>query len=99
MVAKRIAGRPEADPEAFVGPAPEYPASLAKVKGHGKAVVPVRVGADGRIHDPVIKTATDPAFGEAALAAVRLWRFLPRIQGGHPVESKVDMPFEFAPPS
>ncbi len=98
MVAKRIESVRDAALKPFVGPAPEYPASLLKAKVEGQAVVSFRVGTSGRILEPVIKSATDPTFGEAALAAVRLWRFLPKVKNGHPVETKAEMPFVFAPP-
>ena len=99
MIAQRIAAVPDADPRPFEGPAPEYPPPLLKAKTTGQAVISLHVGANGRIADPVVKSATDPAFGEAALAAVRLWRFLPRVKDGHPVETQVDLPFDFAPPT
>jgi TonB family protein len=98
MVAKRIASVHDAALRPFVGPAPEYPASLLKAKVEGQAVVSFRIGTNGRLLDPVVKSASDPAFGEAALAAVRLWRFLPTVKDGHPVETKAEMPFVFTPP-
>jgi TonB family protein len=45
-----------------------------------------------------VKSATDPAFGEAALRAVRIWRFLPKVKDDNPVETKVDIPIVFARP-
>jgi TonB family protein len=98
MVAKRIESVHDAALKPFIGPAPEYPASLLKAKVEGQAVVSFRVGTSGRILAPVVKSASDPAFGEAALAAVRLWRFLPKVKNGHAVETKAEMPFVFAPP-
>jgi TonB family protein len=50
------------------------------------------------IKDPVVTEATEPAFGEAALQAVREWRFLPKVVDGRRVESQVSLPFSFAPP-
>jgi TonB family protein len=49
--------------------------------------------------DPQVKEASDPAFGESAVVAARQWRFLPRVKNGRAVETQVDMPFDFAPPS
>jgi TonB family protein len=98
MVAKRIVSVHDAGLRPFIGPAPEYPASLLKAKVEGQAVVSFRIGTNGRLLDPVVKKASDPAFGEAALAAVRLWRFLPQVKDGHPVETRAEMPFVFTPP-
>lgn len=98
MTAKRIASVQDEEPQPFVGPSPEYPEKLLKAKLTGKAVVALRVSKTGRVLEPAIKEATDPAFGEAALTAVKLWRFLPRIKDGHPTETHLEVPFDFAPP-
>jgi len=95
MVRKRIAGVQDAPLQPFFGPGPEYPAALKKAGIKGKAVVSVRVAGNGRVQDPVVESATDPAFGEAALAAVRMWRFLPKVVRGFPVETNASVPFVF----
>lgn len=98
MIASRLDNVENANPAPFVGPAPEYPKALLKSKRTGRAIITLRIGANGRVYDPVIKEATDPSFGDAALTAVRLWRFLPRVKNGHPVDVKINLPFDFAPP-
>ncbi len=97
MIAKRVENQPDGGPKPFLGPAPEYPASLRKTNISGQAVVTLWIRVSGAVRDPVVKSATDPAFGEAALAAARTWRFIPRVKDGNPVECKVDMPFIFVP--
>lgn len=99
MILKRIAGVTDALPKPFVGPAPEYPAALRKTGGKGEATVAMRISARGAVLDPAVTSATDPAFGEAALVAVRQWRFLPAVKAGRPVETKAQMPFVFNPPA
>ena len=98
MVAARIKDVHDAPPRFFFGPSPEYPPALkaANLKGH--AVIAVRIGSNGAVFDPTVKSATDPAFGDAALQAVKMWRFLPRVRNDYPVEAKVDIPIVFAPP-
>lgn len=98
MTLKRIAGVQDALPQPFIGPSPEYPEALLKAKTKGRAIIAMRIGANGRVYDPTIKSATDPAFGETALAAARLFRFLPRMVKGRPVEAKVELPIDFTPP-
>lgn len=98
MVAARIKDVHEAPPKFFFGPRPEYPAELKKANLRGQAVISVRIGTNGDVFDPVVKSATDPAFGAAALRAVRLWHFLPRVRNDYPVETKVDIPVVFSPP-
>ena len=99
MTRKRIESVKQAAPKLFTGPQPEYPAALLKAKTSGRAVISVRIGANGRLYDEAVKSATDPAFGEAALEAVRMWRFLPQVKDGRPVETFADVPIEFTPPA
>jgi len=99
MVAKRIENVQSAAPALFVGPAPSYPAGLKKANVKGRATISIRIGANGAVYDPAIKNATDPAFGKEALAAVRLWRFLPKVKDGRPVETMADVPINFDLPN
>ena len=98
MTEKRIEAVQAAAPKLFFGPPPEYPEKLLKAKISGTVMVAIRIGANGRVYDPEIKSASDPAFGEAALTAVRLWRFLPRVKDGHAIETVASMPMNFTPP-
>jgi TonB family protein len=98
MVMKRIEGVQDAPPQPFVGPVPEYPPALRKKRVKGEAVVAVRITHLGVVADPEVVEASDPAFGQAALVAVRQWRFLPQVKGGRPVEINVRVPFGFEVP-
>ncbi|MBS0631680.1 MAG: energy transducer TonB [Verrucomicrobia bacterium] len=97
LVAQRAAGQPDGPPKLLVGPAPEYPRSLRKTHPTGKAVVHCQIHKNGAVTDLAVTSATDPAFGEAALAAVRQWRFVPRIKGGEPVDTATEIPLNFTP--
>ena len=97
MVAGRTLGAPDRPPQPFLGPAPDYPPALRQAKVEGRAVVRIQVGIRGEVLNPRLDSATDPAFGEAALAAIRQWRFLPEISGGVPRPVTVDFPFGFTP--
>lgn len=99
IVANRIRDVHSAAPKVLIGAAPVYPPELKKANLKGHAVVSVRIGTNGAVLDPSVKSATDPAFGEAALRAVRLWRFLPRVKDDRPVESRADVPILFDPPN
>lgn len=98
IVRKQVKGITDAQPKPFVGPAPEYPEKLERSKVKGTAVIRFTISPTGRVLDPTIKTASDPAFGESALTAARQWRFLPKVVAGRPVAAVVDMPFVFNPP-
>ena len=95
MVMKRIEGVKAAAPQALIGPEPQFPAALRQNKVNGEALVAIRISRLGVVTDPEVVRASDPAFGEAALVAVRQWRFLPRVVDGQPVETTVNVPFAF----
>lgn len=99
IIAQRIAGVKNAGPTPFFGSAQEYPESLRASGIKGEVIVTLRVTPQGGVLDPVVERATDPAFAEAALAAVRQWRFLPRVRNGRAEESQVRIPFDFTPPA
>jgi TonB family protein len=98
MIAKRIAGSPDRNPQPFIGPPPEYPRKFTKSRIKGSVRLHFTIRANGAVDNPTIVTASDPAFGEAALDSIRMWRFLPRIKAGRPIETSVDLPMEFEPP-
>lgn len=99
MVRKRISGVKDSPPRPLFGPNPVYPAKLAKAKVKGQATVAVTLTRLGVVRESTVETATDPAFGEAAVAAIRQWRFLPRMQKGQAVETEIRVPFNFEAPA
>jgi TonB family protein len=98
MVAERIKGVQAAPPRLLFGPPPVYPPSLKSAKIKGQAVISVRIGVNGAVLNPAVKSSTNPAFGDAALEAVLQWRFLPTVKNDIPVETAALLPFNFAPP-
>lgn len=97
LIARRIKDRPDGPPSVFFGPAPDYPAKLQKSKTSGQVKLQVRIRPTGAVVDATLVSATEPAMGEAALTAVRQWRFLPRIKNGQPVETVAVIPIDFTP--
>lgn len=78
--------------------APTYPADLVDTGRSGGAVIAMTITAEGRVSEPVVQSSDHPAFGHAALAAVRGWRFEPARQDGTAVAIKVALPFQFRAP-
>ena len=77
-------------------PAPVYPVMLRRAGEEGKVVLRVFVTADGTAGDiQVLHPASFPEFNEAAVAAVRKWRFVPARRGETPVAEWVQVPIEF----
>lgn len=75
---------------------PRYPAYAAEHNLGGKVVLIVDVAADGSVSNATIERSEPKGiFDEAALAAVRNWRFKPATEHGKPVASQVRVPIEF----
>ncbi len=98
LIAKRVAGVKDRALSLFVGAPPVYPEALRKRAVKGQATIAVLVSVTGRPLNPAVLSASDPAFGEAALDSVRLWRFLPPVKDGQPHEQRTNLPFVFLPP-
>ena len=86
-VEARLCGTLDATPMQLVsGAGPVYP-PLAKAEGlEGEVVVRYGVSVDGRVIDARVERA-DPegVFEDAALSAVRSWRYNPAVREGKPV--------------
>ena len=59
-------------------------------------MIAVLIATDGRVKEAGIDTSSGfPRLDEAALAAVRAWRFVPAKQGGVAVEMRYRVPVDF----
>ena len=78
--ARRQEGLPTLEPTRYV--APEYPEAARRAGWTGSAVVELTVGRRGRVEAfELIESSGYDELDEAALRAVRLWRF-PRVKAG-----------------
>jgi protein TonB len=88
------------DPPTPINPiAPEYPAELKKTGIEGIVLLEVEVFKDGSVGViKVVKTLLkDPCkFAEAAVCAVKQWKFKPGKSGGKPIDTTVTIPIEFS---
>jgi len=99
-IAERIAGLKQSEPALWSGSPPGYPMALlaSKIYIAGEATVLFRISKDGFVRGLTLKSATHRAFGEVVLHTVRTWRFLPKVENGQAVETRVEFPFKFSPP-
>lgn len=74
---------------------PVYPAELKASRKTGEAVISFVVDVDGSVKNLRVEKATEPAFGEAALAAVAAWEFEPGRKNGTPVACQLSLPLRF----
>lgn len=76
---------------------PQYPMRAAQSGIEGWVVVRFTISAAGTVKDAVVESS-DPrsVFDEAALQAVRKWRYSPKIEDGVPVERPgITLRFDF----
>lgn len=68
------------------GSGPVYPAEAKALGTEGVVVVRYGVSLDGRVIDARVDSARPPGvFEQAALTAVRSWRYNPALKDGQPV--------------
>ncbi len=75
---------------------PTYPAAPRRLGIQGTTLLRVHVLADGRIGDVLVESsAGHPDLDQAAIGAIRGWRFEPARRGNEPVAMWVLLPVEF----
>jgi len=84
----------EVAPVAVVKVVPEYPPIAQQAGMEATVRLQVLVGRDGRVADVVVEHSA-AMFDEAAVSAVRRWRFSPALSSGHPVAVWIALPVRF----
>lgn len=85
-------------PRPVHSPAPTYPRSALRRGLSGEVLVRAQVGVDGRPRQvEVARSSSHRVLDQAALRAVRGWRFQPAMQDGQPVAEPVEIPVQFNP--
>lgn len=87
---------PRFDAAYLNNPAPPYPAMSRRLNEQGRTVLRVRVSVEGLPLDiQLFASSGFPRLDEAALEAVRRWKFVPAKQGDKIVEAWVQVPLAF----
>jgi TonB family protein len=76
-------------PTKLVDARPQYPGSQAANGVSGQVKVEATIGRNGRLKDLRPGTGSEQAFAQAAVEALRLWRFSPARVNGIPVECRI----------
>jgi TonB family protein len=63
---------------------PMYPEKARQEKVEGVVVLNVKVGKNGSVEDTLVLRSPDPLLEEAAIAAVKQWRYEPLVLEGQP---------------
>lgn len=74
-----------------------YPANLKDQRVIGIAEVSCLIAESGAVGELKVEAQSRPEFGEAALQALRQWKFRPGESGGKPTAARVTVPFSFIP--
>jgi len=75
--------------------APVYPAEAVRARLEGLVVLKVVVDERGRVGDIEVVRGLGHGLDEAAVAAVRRWRFRPATRNGRPIKVFHVIPFDF----
>ena len=65
--------------------APQYPSEAGRARIEGTVVLMALIGKDGSVHDVQVESGL-PILAQAAIDAVRQWRYRPYVIDGQPVE-------------
>jgi protein TonB len=84
------------DADYLNNPQPVYPSIARRMREEGLVVLKVKVRADGTVDAVFLQQRSGSMhLDEAALAAVKHWRFVPAKRGNESIESWVLVPIEF----
>lgn len=75
---------------------PVFPLQVPADTTKGEAVIQFLIDKEGHARIPRVVSATDPAFGYAAVQAVGTWLFTPPLVNGKPVVTRVQIPLKFS---
>ena len=93
-----IGATTDSGPIAVHSPSPAYPRRSLRQGEAGEVVVQALVGSDGRPRQvEVARSSSHRALDQAAVRAVRRWRFQPAMRQGEPVAQVVQIPVAFNP--
>jgi TonB family protein len=82
-------------PKAIHTAIPRYPKSERKRRGTGMVVVLGTIDVTGILREPCIQVSAGPAFDQAAMEAVRKWKFKPASKDDEPGIADVDLEIDF----
>jgi TonB family protein len=96
-VARLLPADASAADRLLYSPSPEYPRQARRLHRSGSAIIAFTVDESGRVRDPVVVGADGgEGFEQAALNAIRRFRYAPRLVNGEPIPAEgVEFRFQF----
>lgn len=77
---------------------PSYPSAARQYRIEGAVTLSATIGPDGHVHDAKVLSGP-PMLRDAAVSAVRQWKYAPSTVNGRAVESSVQIVLDFKMPS
>jgi TonB family protein len=82
-------------PRASHSPDPKFPKKERKAGHQGTVLLFLIVSPEGLPHDIKVLSTLSPEFDEAAMDAVKKWKFSPATKDGKPVAAKINVQVNF----
>lgn len=87
---------PHADAGQISNPAPTYPSLSRRLREEGLVVLEILILSNGNVGEIRLKTSSGfKRLDEAAMAAVKHWRYRPATQGDKAIDFWYELPLEF----
>ncbi len=87
---------PRADAGQLSNPAPTYPSLSRRLREEGTVVLEILILADGSVGEIKLKTSSGfKRLDDAAISAIKRWRYQPATQGGKAIDYWYEQPLEF----
>ncbi|MBP7140648.1 MAG: TonB family protein [Opitutaceae bacterium] len=83
-------------PKVIMQVKPVYPLAMRISGMRAEVVLDFVVDIEGRVVHAGVVRSSNPLFDEAAIEAVRKWRFRPGIKNGRPVNTRMQVPIMFS---
>ncbi|MBA4136218.1 MAG: hypothetical protein C0518_02745 [Opitutus sp.] len=74
---------------------PKYPPEMRREGTGGVVTITCIIDEKGNVTEPTVEKASNDAFKQPALDALRKWKFKPAKKGGTPIALKVSIPIQF----
>jgi protein TonB len=87
---------PRAEAGQLNNPAPVYPTLSRRLREEGTVTLEILIRADGSVGEIKLKTSSGfKRLDDAAMTAVKRWRYQPATQGGKAIDFWYELPLEF----
>jgi protein TonB len=94
--ASKPSGKPDRKAHPTYAPSPEYPVDARTDDVEGKVYIRVWIDENGSVQETQIsRSSGSSSLDQAALSALRRWRFAPTYSNGSPVADRIIVPVSF----